>query len=79
MFNDEEVTNNLIPVLDDAADGFMKAADHIETSKHSSVAPTFRRYSAQRSRFADELRGLAAQNGDQIHETGSVAGVLHRG
>ena len=79
MSKDEAVTKHLISVLEDGADGFTKAAERLTQSNEPGLASTFQRFSGQRSGFANELREIAAQYGDQIHDSGSIAGALHRG
>lgn len=37
------------------------------------------RFSEQRRTFADELHELAAAYSDEVEESGSLAGALHRG
>lgn len=79
MSNDEKVTKRLISVLEDGSKGFTDAAEHLTKSSEPQLAATFGRYADQRATFAAELSTLAAEYGDNIHESGSVAGALHRG
>ena len=76
---DEKVTKDLIETLEDGKVGFGKAADKLEADGRADIAQQFRGYADQRGRFAQELRDLAAQYGDQIDEDGSLLGALHRG
>jgi uncharacterized protein (TIGR02284 family) len=76
---DESVTKDLIQTLEDGKEGFAKGADKLESSNEPQLAATFRRYSEQRASFSAELDGLAASYGDQIDQSGSIAGALHRG
>lgn len=76
---DEQVTRDLIETLEDGKAGFTKAADKLAQTDRADLAPTFRQFAEQRARFADELPSLAAQYGDPIDESGSLAGALHRG
>ena len=76
---DEKVTQDLIETLEDGKAGFTKAAERLADTDRADLAPRFHEFAAQRGRFADELRSLAAQYGDQIEEEGSLAGALHRG
>lgn len=76
---DEKVTRDLIETLEDGRAGFTKAADKLAGSDRSDLAAVFREFADQRARFADDLRRLAAQYGDPIDESGSMAGALHRG
>ena len=79
MSTDEAVTKDLIEVLEDGKDGFAKAADKLAGDDRADLASKFREYSAQRARFAGELRAMATAYGDQINESGSVVAALHRG
>jgi len=79
MSTDESVTKDLISILEDGKDGFAKGADKLEGDDRGDLAAKFRTWSAQRERFAGELRSMAKAYGDNIHESGSVAGALHRG
>ena len=76
---DEKVTKDLIETLEDGKVGFGKAADKLEADGHTDIAQQFRGYADQRASFAQELRDLAAQYGDQIDEDSSLLGALHRG
>ena len=76
---DEKVTQDLIETLEDGKAGFTKAAEQLADTDRADLVPRFREFAAQRGRFADELRQLAAQYGDSIDEEGSLAGSLHRG
>ena len=76
---DEKVTQDLIETLEDGKAGFTKAAERLADTDRADLAPRFHEFADQRGRFADELRSLAAQYGDQIEEEGSLAGALHRG
>jgi uncharacterized protein (TIGR02284 family) len=76
---DEKVTQDLIETLEDGKAGFTKAAERLADTDRADLAPRFHEFAAQRGRFADELRQLAAQYGDHIDEEGSLAGSLHRG
>jgi len=79
MSTDEAVTKDLIETLEDGAEGFAKAAEKLAESDDPTLAETFRRYSDQRASFSSELRELAKDYGDNIEESGSAAGTLHRG
>jgi uncharacterized protein (TIGR02284 family) len=79
MSTDEQVTKDLISILEDGKDGFSKAADKLEGDDEPGLAAKFREYSRQREQFAGELRSIAGAYGDQIHENGSLAGAIHRG
>lgn len=79
MSTDEAVTKDLIETLEDGKEGFSKAADKLDGSDSPELGTLFREYSQQRATFSAELREMAKDYGDQIHESGSVAATLHRG
>jgi uncharacterized protein (TIGR02284 family) len=79
MSTDERVTKQLIKTLENGKEGFARAADRLEGTERADLCGKFREFSLQRQRFADELQALAAAYGDEIEETGSVAGAMHRG
>ena len=79
MSTDEAVAKDLIETLEDGKDGFAKGAEKLADSDDPQLASTFRQFSEQRARFAEELRRMGQEYGDQIHESGSVAATLHRG
>lgn len=79
MSTDEAVTKDLIETLEDGKEGFAKAADKLDDSDSPELGTLFREYSDQRAGFSAELREMAKDYGDQIHESGSVAATLHRG
>jgi len=79
MSTDEAVSKDLLQTLEDGADGFTKGAEKLAGDGHADVAATFRTFAGQRHQFSTELRAMAKQYGDDIHESGSVAATLHRG
>lgn len=79
MSTDARVTKDLIETLEDGVKGFESAAQKLEESGRSEVAREFRRFGEQRRKFSTELEALAARYGDDIDESGSVAGAIHRG
>jgi uncharacterized protein (TIGR02284 family) len=78
MSVDEKITQDLVQTLEDGKDGFAKGAEKLD-SEAPEVAAVFREYSEQRDRFATELRTLAQNYGDEVHESGTVAAAVHRG
>jgi uncharacterized protein (TIGR02284 family) len=76
---DEKVTKDLIETLEDGRVGFAKGAEKLTADGNPAFAQKFNEFSAQRARFAEELRELARQYGDKIDEDGSMLGALHRG
>jgi uncharacterized protein (TIGR02284 family) len=79
MSTDARVTRDLIQTLEDGVEGFARAAQRLDDSDRSDLRSRFAEFSTQRQRFASELRELAAAYGDDIDDSGSVAGTLHRG
>ena len=79
MSNDATVTKDLLQTLEDGRLGFEKGAEKLDSTDTPQLASTFRKYSAQRAQFSAELTAMAAKYGDQLDESGSVAGTLHRG
>lgn len=78
MSVDESVTKDLVQILEDGKDGFAKAADKVADDA-PEVAAKFREFSAQRDQFSKELRDLAENYGDEVKDSGTVAGTVHRG
>ncbi len=79
MSTDETVTKDLVETLADGKEGFAKGAEKLESSGNKDVSAVFQRLSGQRAQFAAELRDLAQGYGDEVDESGSMAGKLHRG
>lgn len=79
MSTDADVTKELIETLEDGKEGFAKGAEKLAGTSSPELAETFRKYSGQRADFAAELRTMAKEYGDEIHESGSVAAAVHRG
>ncbi len=78
IMTDEIVStlNELIETCEDGAEGYKKAAEDIE---ENSLKTLFTGYSAQRSKFASELRTVVESYGLQPADSGHAAGALHRG
>ena len=79
MKSDMAVAKDLIETLEDGKNGFAAAAEKLAESDRPQLASKFRQYSSQRSQFADEIRAMAADYGDEIKEEGSLGAALHRG
>jgi uncharacterized protein (TIGR02284 family) len=79
MSTDERVTKDLIETLRDGEKGYAQAAERIAETTRADLAVKFQAYSTQRGRFASELEAMAEAYGDDIDESGSLAGALHRG
>jgi len=68
--------NELIETCEDGAEGYKKAATDVE---ENSLKTLFTGYSAQRERFAAELRTVVESHGATPASSGHAAGALHRG
>jgi len=68
--------NELIETCEDGAEGYKKAATDVE---ENALKTLFTGYSAQRERFAAELRSLVESQGATPANSGHAAGALHRG
>lgn len=79
MSTDEEVTKDLVETLEDGKEGFAKGAEKLKSSGNNDEAALFQRLSEQRSTFSTELQSIAANYGDHVDDSGSLAGKLHRG
>ncbi len=79
MSTDQKVTKDLMETLEDGKNGFAKAADKLAGSDRPDLAEKFRFYSQQRERFCAELDTMAAAYGDDIDESGTISGAVHRG
>ncbi len=79
MSTDASVTSDLMQVLKDGEEGFKKAAEEMSTNGRAEVAKSFETYAAQRTTYYAELQKAAASYGDQLEESGTIVGKLHRG
>ncbi len=68
--------NDVIGVCKDAEEGFRGAANAV---KNPALKSTFEEYSAQRARFADELRSEVKNAGGEPEDSSGVLGKLHHG
>jgi uncharacterized protein (TIGR02284 family) len=78
VMTDEIVStlNELIQTCEDGAEGYKKAADDVQDS---SLKALFSGYSAQRVKYAAELRTVVESNGGKAADSGHAAASLHRG
>ena len=79
MSVDSRVSKDLVQTLEDGKDGFAQAAEKLADSDAPELASAFQRYSQQRAQFASELEQLGQSYGDDVEESSSAAGALHRG
>lgn len=70
------VLNELIQTCEDGSEGFKKAAQDVE---ESSLKTLFADYSAQRSKFAAELRSAVQAHGGKAETSEHAGAPLHRG
>ena len=78
MSLDARVTKDLMETLEDGRDGFAAAAEKLAESDRPDLVDQFRSWSDQRGRFYTELETLAASYGDDIEDSGSIGGAMHR-
>lgn len=69
------ILNGLIETLKDGQHGFRTAADDV---KNPSLKSLFDELSMERGRFIAELDHLVRSIGEDVEQSGSVAGVMHR-
>ena len=79
MSTDEAVTKDVLETLEDGKDGYTKGAEKLDKIGDATTAARFRELASQRSRYADELQGMAHAYGDDPDRSGSITGTLHRG
>lgn len=79
MSTDSDVTSDLIQTLEDGREGFAKGAEKLTATDRAELATILGDYSRQRADFVAELQDLARSYGDQLKESGTVAGAVHRG
>ena len=79
MSTDEAMTQDLVMTLENGKEGFEKAAKKLAETNEPQLAETFSGYARDRARMSAELVGLAGTYGDQIRETSTTAGAVHRG
>jgi len=79
MSADANTTKDLIETLQDGEEGFAKVADRLGDSESPQLVSSMRRLSQQRAQFRNELEVLAKDYGDDVDESGSAAGAIHRG
>ena len=69
------VLNGLIETCKDGQHGFRTAADDV---KNPSLKSLFDELSMERGRFVGELEHLVRSVGEDVEDSGSVAGAMHR-
>lgn len=74
--NAVDILNGLIETCRDGENGFKEAA---ESADRADLKSLFRELSAERGKCADELSAVVKTLGGEPHESGHVAGALHRG
>ncbi len=79
MSTDAKVTKQVMQTLADGREGFEKGATKLDESNAPELAGQFRMYGNQRDEFYRELEVMARNYGDNIEDSGSAVGALHRG
>ena len=79
MSTDARVAKDLVETLKDGRDGFTAAAERLRGSNQPELAATMQRLAEQRAQFAGEIVAMGHDYGDDVDESGSAAGALHRG
>jgi len=79
MSTDARVAKDLVETLKDGRDGFTAAAERLRGSDQPELATTMQRLAEQRAQFAGEIVAMGHDYGDDVDESGSAAGALHRG
>lgn len=79
MSTDARVAKDLVETLKDGRDGFTAAAERLRGSDQPELAATMQRLAEQRAQFAGEIVAMGHDYGDDVDESGSAAGALHRG
>ena len=79
MSDDDSVAKELVETLKDGERGFATAAEKLQDSDRAEWATTLRQLSTQRADFTKEIVDLGHRYGEDVDESGTVAGALHRG
>ncbi len=79
MSTDEKVAEDLVETLKDGRTGFETAAQKLRESERPEWAAVLQRLSEQREEFVREIVEMGHAYGDDVAESGSLAGRLHRG
>ena len=79
MPDDESVAKELVETLKDGERGFAAAADKLRDSDRPEWATTLQKLAEQRAAFRREIVELGHEYGDDVDESASVAGAVHRG
>ncbi len=79
MSTDARVAKGLVETLKDGRDGFTSAAERLRGSDRPELAATMQRFAEQRAQFAGEIVAMGHDYGDDVDDSGSAAGALHRG
>jgi uncharacterized protein (TIGR02284 family) len=77
--DDKQVAKELVETLKDGERGFASAAEKLRDGDHSEWATTLQRLSDQRGGFLREIVAMGHDYGEDVDESGTVAGRLHRG
>ncbi|HET9259968.1 MAG TPA: PA2169 family four-helix-bundle protein [Acidimicrobiia bacterium] len=73
------VIENLVETVENGEKGFAEAADKLEKDGNPTLAAEMRELSQQRLRMSNELKEIAAAEGNPIDDRdGTVPGAMHR-
>ena len=79
MSDDSQVAKELVETLQDGARGFANAAEKLRDGDRPEWAAPLQRVSEQRAAFRREIVALGHDYGEDVDESGTVTGTLHRG
>ena len=79
MSTDATIASSLMQTLEDGKKGYEQGAQRLVKDGKSDLAAMFERYSKQRQDFYESLQAMAKRYGDELEESGTVAGAVHRG
>lgn len=79
--NDENISliEDLLQTVQDGEKGFAEAADKLDKDGNPELAAEMRELSQQRLRMSNELKAIAAADGQPVEDDkGTMAGAVHR-
>ncbi len=77
MFQDKQKDQlqKLLTRLIDSYDGYQQCIDHAQQSRHEQL---FKDFALTRQKFANEIREIFAQHGEDLDTDGSILAKAHR-
>ena len=79
MSDDNDVAKELVETLKDGERGFANAAEKLKDGDRPEWATTLQRLSEQRAGFRRDIVAMGHDYGEDVDESGSLAGTVHRG